>query len=175
LNYSTYPGYGASYGANTIQSLSIFNPDVYQVLGNPLSFHSSDAEKADKIRDFLDGQFKKPEDVLSAGIVNTPQDAALVDSWMQQMLSEANSGQDLNQWGVPMNGDMYNAFYATKVLDAFEPELLVVNMQGIDVCHTNFTQYCNNIRRADFALSKLWEGDQNHPMLANDTLLIAAP
>lgn len=176
LNYSSYPGYGPSFGANTIQSLSIFNPDVFQVLGDPVSFHSSEMQKVDRVREFLDGQFKKPQGVLDTGVRNTPEDREAISAWLQQMLSEANSGQHLNPWGVgAMNGDMYNAFYATQILDAFEPELLVVNMQGIDICHTDFTRYCNQIRRADFALNKLWEFIQNHPILANDTVLIVAP
>lgn len=176
LNYSSYPGYGSVYGANMIQPLSVFNPRSYQVLGDPLNFHSTDEEKAAMLREFLDGQFKAPEQALATGIINTAEDADLLDQWIQTMLQESNSGLHANPWGVqPMNSDMYNAFYATRILNAFEPELLVVNMTGIDVCHTNFTQYCNNIRRADYALGKLWDFIQSHPVLANDTLLIVAP
>jgi membrane-anchored protein YejM (alkaline phosphatase superfamily) len=82
-----------------------------------------------------------------------------------------------NPFGVggATNGDMLNMSVAIKVLQEFKPELLVVNLQNIDVCHSDFTEYCNNIRKADFALYKLWEAIQSTPGLANDTILIVAP
>jgi arylsulfatase A-like enzyme len=74
-----------------------------------------------------------------------------------------------------MNNDMFNIFIAEKILQQFKPELLVVNMQGVDVCHFNFTNYCDNLRKADYALAHLWNTIQNIPGLANDTILIAVP
>ena len=92
-------------------------------------------------------------------------------------MNDSANGLHNDPWGVggSMNNDMYNLFYAGEVLKEFQPELLVVNMQGVDVCHTNFTQYCNNIRKADFALNQLWQVIQSTPGLADDTILIAAP
>ena len=74
-----------------------------------------------------------------------------------------------------MSGDMRNVFYAEKIIERFKPELLVVNMQDVDVCHTNFTQYCNNIRRADYSVAHLWNTIQSTPQMANDTMLIVVP
>ena len=74
-----------------------------------------------------------------------------------------------------MNGDMYNVFMAEKVIQQFKPELTVVNMQDVDICHSDFTQYCNNMRKADYALAHLWNTIQSTPGMANDTILIAAP
>lgn len=48
-------------------------------------------------------------------------------------------------------------------------------MQDVDTCHQNFTGYANNIRKADFAVAKLWEAIQSTPGMANDTILIVAP
>jgi hypothetical protein len=61
-----------------------------------------------------------------------------------------------------MNGDMYNIFFAEEILKQFKPELLVVNMQGVDICHSNFTQYANNLRKADYAVAHLWQTIQKH-------------
>jgi arylsulfatase A-like enzyme len=74
-----------------------------------------------------------------------------------------------------MNGDMYNVLFAEKIIEEFNPELLVVNMQGVDVCHSDYTEYCNNLRKADFAVAHLWQTIQNTPGMANDTILIIAP
>ena len=48
-------------------------------------------------------------------------------------------------------------------------------MQDVDVGHDNFTQYANNLQKADYALWHLWETIQSTPGMANDTILIAAP
>ncbi len=86
-----------------------------------------------------------------------------------------------NNFGAPassssgMSGDMYNIFFAEEILKEFKPELMVVNMFGVDVAHSDFTGYCNNLRRADWAVGHLWNTIQSTPGLANDTVLIVAP
>ena len=57
----------------------------------------------------------------------------------------------------------------------FKPELLVVNMQDSDIGHSNFTDYCKNLHKADFALAKLWQTIQSDPELKDDTVLIVVP
>jgi arylsulfatase A-like enzyme len=48
-------------------------------------------------------------------------------------------------------------------------------MQHSDIGHENFTSYCNNIHKADFAVSRLWKTIQETPGLKDDTVLIIAP
>ena len=74
-----------------------------------------------------------------------------------------------------MSNDMYNIYFAEEILKKFKPELMVVNMQDVDICHFNFTQYANNLRKADYSVAHLWYTIQNTPGLANDTILIVAP
>jgi arylsulfatase A-like enzyme len=103
---------------------------------------------------------------------------SLYDNFTLKSFSEAVKGQYLNPWDLTpgsMNGDMYNVFFAEKILQEFKPELLVVNMQEADIAHSNFSRYCNNLRKADYALAHLWNTIQNTPGLANDTVLIVAP
>jgi arylsulfatase A-like enzyme len=66
-------------------------------------------------------------------------------------------------------------FFAEEVIKQFNPELLVVNMTGVDAAHSNFTEYCNNLRKADYAVGKLWNTIQSTPGMANDTILIVVP
>lgn len=74
-----------------------------------------------------------------------------------------------------MNGDMINVFFAEEIIKEFQPELLVVNMQDVDVCHFEFTQSCNNLRKADYAVAHLWDTIQSTPGMQDDTVLIVVP
>ncbi len=177
LNFSNYPGYGALYGANYIQPGSVISQDALSVLGDPKNFSGVDLEKINKIRSFCDNNFAKSFTAGDAGITNTTEDALLLDQYIKDSYTEALAGNYDNPWSVPeyMSGDMRNVFYAEKIIERFKPELLVVNMQDVDVCHTNFTQYCNNIRRADYSVAHLWNTIQSTPQMANDTMLIVVP
>ena len=66
-------------------------------------------------------------------------------------------------------------YFAEEVITRFQPELLVVNMQDVDICHSNFTQYANNLQKSDYALWHLWQTIQSTPGMMNDTVLIAMP
>jgi hypothetical protein len=175
LNYSLYDGYGPMYGANALQAASIFSPDANTLLGNPVQFSSNELAKCDMMKQFMNGQFTPPSEIVSTGIKNTPQDAAILQDFLRTYMSEVAAGIHNNPWGVPMNGDMFNIYSGIQIMKQFKPELMVVNMQGVDVCHANFTEYANNMRKADFALYKLWEAIQSTPGMANDTVLIVAP
>jgi hypothetical protein len=177
LNFSNYPEYGALYGANYIQPASIISQSGYDVLGSPKEFNSGDLDKIRKIRNFCDNNFAKSFSPGDAGVTNTAEDALLLDNFIKDSFSEALSGAYNNPWNISsgMSGDMQNIFYAEKVIARFKPELLVVNMQDVDICHTNFTQYCNNIRRADYATAHLWQTIQGTPGMANNTIMIVVP
>ena len=172
LNFSSDSNYGALYGANYIQPATLFSQSGFNVLGDPKDF-SAQQSLVKGIRTILDKNFGKSYSGGDAGIVNTETDRALLDTYIRNSLIDAPY---INPWGVgQMNNDMFNIFIAEKVLQEFEPELLVVNMQGVDVCHFEYTMYCDNLRKADYALAHLWNTIQTTPGLANDTILIAVP
>lgn len=176
LNYSAYPGYGPMYGANSIQPASLVSPRNNSVLSNPVQFTQGEKDKNALMKEFMNGQFKTGTKLLSSGIQNTPEDSLLLEDFVQSEMYKASTGVYNNPWGVlPMQGDMLNIFASIQIMKQFKPELMVVNMQGIDIGHFDFTQYVNNIRIADFALYKLWEAIQSTPGMANDTVLIVAP
>ncbi len=176
LNFSSHPDYGALYGANFIQPASIINQTSYNVLGNPKAFAASEREKVAQMRAFFDENFAGQVNLADAGVFNPESDAAQIDSFIQTAFAEANSGVYNNPWGTGfMTGDMMNMFAAEKIMQRFTPELMVVNMQDVDVCHGNFTQYAAALRVADYALAHLWQTIQSTPGMANNTILIAAP
>jgi len=178
LNYSNFPGYGPTYGANQLSPNSLFTNSGRSNFGNPLQHDVNKKLGLDKMNSFLNGGFNGAGAALNSGISNDSDDRIKLLSFMDNMYKEYAAGQHTNPWGVGaqnMNGDMRNIFYAEKVMQTFKPELLVVNMFGVDTCHTNFTNYCDALQKADWAVNHLWNTIQNTPGLANDTVMIVAP
>lgn len=176
LNYSNYSGYGPTYGANQLSPNDFFSGRSVQNLINKGNFKAGNEDLQDDIRKFLNGNFGAGLST-STGLKNNTEDAEKIESWIDSVLVDINNGSLNNPWNIPsyMNGDMYNVYFAEEVLKEFQPELLVVNMFGVDVCHSDFTSYCDAMRRADWAVGHLWDTIQSTPGLANDTVLIVAP
>lgn len=178
LNYSIDSNYGALYGANYVQPSSLISEAAYNALGNPKNFSSSEYTASGKIKSILNNNFGSQYQAGDAGVENTSEDAATLSAFINASYASAMSGGYNDPWGVGasnMNNDMRNVFFAENIITTFKPELLVVNMQDVDVCHSDFTQYCNNLRKASYALAHLWQTIQNTPGMANNTVLIAAP
>ncbi|MBK9451819.1 MAG: alkaline phosphatase family protein [Bacteroidetes bacterium] len=178
LNYSSYPGYGSLYGANFIQPTSFYQPQSAQALGNMRAYTQQQRTSRDKVRDFLDKNFTVGYDPNAAGVVNPGADGDRLRDFNAATLAAVQSGQYVDPWSVGpsnMNNDLYNMFFAEKVIQEFKPELLVVNMQDVDICHFDFTRYADSLHKADFAVAKLWQAIQATPGMANDTVLIVVP
>jgi hypothetical protein len=178
LNYSTNHDYGASFGANFIAPTALISPQGFDVLGNPRTFSSNEEAAIANMRDFTNGIFNHTYSDGSAGVTNNPADAILLQQFITDLYTKAQSSAFLNSWGVGqniMNNDMYNILFANEIIKTFKPELMVVNMQDVDVCHFKYTEYANNLRKADYAVAQLWNTIQSTPGMANDTVLIIAP
>lgn len=80
---------------------------------------------------------------------------------------------ELNRMRI--NEDLRCIAAAAESVQNHQPELLVFNLQGSDICHSNYTAYCENLHLADYGIARLWEVIQNTPGMANDTVLIVAP
>jgi hypothetical protein len=174
LNYSIAPGYGAAYGANFIAPTSIYSGAGQASIQNILNLSNNETDAMNKMRGFVNQNFNKAYVDGAAGVTNTEADAAMINTFISDMFLQFTP----NPWGIAptiMSNDMYNIYFAEEILKKFKPELLVVNMQDVDVCHFNFTQYANNLRKADYSVAHLWNTIQTTPGLANDTILIIAP
>ena len=176
LNYSNYPGYGPLYGANQISPGDFFSADTAELLLNKAAFPKENDALRNEMRQFFNYSFGAPS-AAQVGLKNAADDTKLINDWIDKIIQRALNLQLDNPWNVPsfMNGDMFNVFFAEEILMEFKPELLVVNMFGVDTCHTNFTGYAQNLTRADYAVGHLWQTIQNTPELADDTILIVAP
>lgn len=178
LNYSSYPGYGSLYGANFLQPASLISQAGYSALGDMRNFSTTENANRDKIRNFLDKNFSGQYNPNSGGVSNPGSDADRLRNFINSLLANAAAGQYNDPWGVgagAMSNDMYNIFFAEEIIREFKPELLVVNMQDVDVCHFDFTRYADNLRKSDYATAKLWQTIQSTPGMANDTVMIVVP
>ncbi len=176
LNYSKDASYGPNYGANYIQPDSLISYEGNDVLGNPVVFQPGDYDTTGKIKNLLNANFSNTNGLFSNSIKNTPEDRLVLEAFLQNAYQSYLPLGD--PWGIGAanyNNDLGNIFLAEKVIEQFNPELLVVNMQDVDVAHVNYTQYCNNMSKADYAIAHLWQTIQNTPGMADDTVLIIAP
>ena len=178
LNYSTYAGYGPDYGANYIQPASIISQKGFDNLGNSRIYNNTEEEKIKALRGFCDAHFSSQYNGAANSITNTEEDKIEIESFINQCFIEAAAGQFNDPWGIGVslyNNDMQTVHFAEKIIQEYKPELLVVNMQDVDIAHSNFTLYANNIQKADYALAHLWNIIQNTTGMADDTILIAMP
>ena len=178
FNYSRHDEYGPQYGANFMQPATILSNRGYHSLSDYQPLQKGENEALGKLGGFLDQKFSQPGVQRLDGVKNTPEEAAKLEAFVRKSMQAANQGDYDDPLGIgkaAMNQDFYNLFFAEKILQEFQPELLFVNMLEIDKGHTDFTLYCNNMRKADLALAHLWQTIQSTPGLANDTILIAVP
>ena len=174
LSYSVHPDYGYKFGANFFSpSQIIWNYDPVDLCK---TFNPNELSRVAKVRDFLNSSFNSSIPAAVTKAINTPEDFAQIQLFITQLVEKTKNGSLWNDWqGLDMNGDMTNIMLAEQVVKTFQPELLVVNMTDTDTCHRQFTGYCDNLRKADYATAHLWNTIQNTPGMANDTIMIVVP
>ena len=179
LNYSSHSDYGAQYGANYLNPISIIGDIGQDTLSNLQSPQPKETEKVAKIKAFLDANFKN-EAVTADGIYNQPEDRERIKNLITEISKHVAAGTlevplpagaSLNE----LNGDLVNLAAAWQVLNEFAPELMVVNTFNSDICHSNFTNYIRNMHKADYGVAWLWDKVQKHPKMANNTVMIVMP
>lgn len=178
LNYSQDAAYGAAYGANHIAPTTLLNPALYPAIGSPKQFQFHEEERVSSIRNFLNQNFGKQTADQGYGITNSGEDTKLIQDFIQSLIDKGSNGGYNNPLGISnmnANNDIYTISFAEEIIKEFKPELLAVNITDVDICHQNFTEYCNNLRKADYAVAHLWNTIQNTPGMADDTLLVIVP
>lgn len=177
LNYSSASGYGSALGANHLAPNTIINETGRQLLGGMIEQMHPELVQIDAMRSFLDRNFKVPGGQSLNALRNSPEDQERLQNFLNDLYRRQGAGEFNDPWGAgrAFYNDMRTVFFAEQVLETFKPELMVVNMEGVDICHNNFTEYCNNLRKADFAVAHLWDFIQKTPGMANETVLVIAP
>ena len=175
LSHSTDPNYGAKYGANFLCPNIFITDNSYKPVDLCRTFSPSEKSSMDNMRNYLNNNFNKSIQ-SGANFTNTDDDKATINAFMDTLLMDVRSGALNDPWGVGMmSGDMFNIYYAERVIKEFKPELTVVNMTDVDICHFNFSQYCVNLHKADYAAAHLWQTIQSTPGMKDDTIMIIVP
>lgn len=177
LNYSRHPEYGAIYGANYLNPATVFGGIGINYLNTASGFQPDDVERFNKVKNYLDNNFERTASDLP-GIINNREDKESIKALLTGIATGAIPIEFPLPPGVGFNeltGDLLNIAASWKILDAFAPELTVINTFNSDVCHTDFTGYVNNMHKADYGIGWLWDKIQSHPEMANDTIMICMP
>ncbi|MCX6351604.1 MAG: hypothetical protein NTX03_07070 [Bacteroidetes bacterium] len=178
LNYSRHANYGADFGANFLSPVTTFIGQGSKLANTP-DFQADDVLRIDKALNFLDNSFDKAGKNLP-GIVNSEADKIKIEQFIKDTINRTQ--QSKINFALPsgvnqseLTGDLLNITYSWEVINAFEPELMVVNTFNSDICHSDFSSYIQNMHKADYGVGWLWNKIQNHPKLKNDTIMICMP
>ncbi len=175
LNHSIHPNYGSQYGANFFAPNVTFGPAGDQYLSDAKVYHPEDQlTPIYEMKAFLDNSFEHVGHVPS-GLGNTPEEKQDIKAFMAEMFTKTQNGTIAHP-PVHDSGDLTTVGYACEVMKWFKPALTVVNMSGVDGCHSSFTGYLAAMHRADHAVGHLWDFIQNQvPGMAGNTVIIAVP
>ena len=174
LNSSKHPDFGLTYGGNFFAPNITFGSEGYATLAKARIYHpQEELEPIYTMKNFLDNSFNIKKGDLP-GIKNTDAERTQIKEFIASTFQRQQNGQ------IPMppvnSGDGSTMGYAAEVLRVFKPKILVVNMSGIDGCHSNFTGYLQSMHRADHALGFLWDYIQNQiPEISGKTIMCFVP
>ncbi len=178
LNFSRHPNYGPAYGANYLMPGYGLGDAAVNYLGGLQTLHPEEAARVGKIKSQLDGFFRQAGSEGASGVQNSPEDSQSI----QQLYLDLINGSDTLELPLPagtpswqLTGDGANIATAWKIMERFQPELMVINTTNSDVCHDDFSGYISYLHKADYAVGWLWQKIQQHPVLANDTILFCMP
>jgi hypothetical protein len=175
LNYSQHPDYGSQYGANFFAPSITFGNLGFEHLSDAKVYHpENELDPIYQMKYFLDQSFSNVGTGLET-LGNTDDEKQIIKAFMKDTYTKVT--QNL----IPMppvadSGDARTIGFACEVMQAFKPALTVVNLNGVDGCHSDFTGYLRALHRADHAVGHLWNYIQTQiPEMASNTILIASP
>lgn len=177
LNYSRHEDYGAKFGANYLCPSHFITGTGFNNLNNASSYQPDDVTRIETMKNFFDANFDKTIGDLP-GVINSRADKELIKNMLLGTLQNLSSLSLPLPSGIPtsqLSSDLLNIATSWKVLETFKPELTVINTFNLDVCHSNFSGYLQNLHKADYGVGWLWDKIQNDPVLANDTIMICMP
>ncbi len=177
LNYSLDPLYGSQYGANYMSPLTTFSDLGVDYFSTLNTMHPEELSRLNTVKSFLNSNFNKSITDIP-GITNTEDDKQAIQDFILKVIK----GEIPIDYPLPpgigfdeLTGDLSNIAVSWKVIQEFNPELMVINTTNLDICHTNFSEYISYLHRADYGVGWLWDKIQSDPVMANDTIMICIP
>jgi hypothetical protein len=174
LNYSGNPDYGMKYGANFIAPNVTFSEMGFNHLSNGKIYHpENELSPMYALKAFLDNTFSQYGNALES-LGNTEEEKQNIKTFMDLMYTKVLDGT-ISLPPISDNGDAYTMGFASEVFTYFKPAFMCVNLNNVDVCHSDFTSYVKALHRADHAVGFLWDKIQSDPELAGNTDIICIP
>jgi hypothetical protein len=174
LNYSGHEDYGIQYGGNFFAPLVTFDDQGFEHLGNAKIYHpENELSPMYRLKAFLDSNFTNNDGMLNS-LGNTEEEKQSIKAFMKLMYEKIQNGT-LTLPPVTDNGDTATVGFTCELLSYFKPAFTVVNLSGVDTCHSNFSGYVKALHRADHAVGFLWDYIQQIPDMAGNTTIICVP
>ena len=176
LNYSEHPNYGSKYGANFFAPSVTFGTPGKNWYEDAKVYHPDD-ELAPifKMKYFLDNSFANVGKPLP-DLRNTEAEKYEISQFMKSMYTKTTSGTVVMPPGTS-NGDAKTVGYTCELIKQFKPTLTVLNLNAVDTCHSNYTEYLKALHAADHSVGFLWDyiTTQIPGMDASNTVMIVTP
>ena len=175
LNYSGHSEFGSLYGGNFFAPLITFGERGEQHLQGGKTFHpEEELDPMRKMQSFLNQNFLQ-EGKGIPHLNNTEDEKEDIKAFIKTTF-ERKAAQQIAFPPVADSDDLETIGYATELLRWFKPKLTVINMDGVDSCHSSFTNYLRQLHRADHAVGFLWDFIQTQiPEMADNTIMIIMP
>ncbi|MEM6261075.1 MAG: hypothetical protein AAGI38_01105 [Bacteroidota bacterium] len=175
LTHSTHPDYGAQYAANFFAPSITFGEWGIEHLSQTRAFHPEyEMPPAEKLKAFLDQNYSRSVQSLG-GIGNSEEEHHILRSFLEEMYQKTQDNT-VSMPTVKDSNDLVTMGYAAEVMRRFTPKLTVINLNDVDLCHTNFTTYLRSLHRSDHAVGFLWDFIQTQiPSMKNDTIMLLLP
>lgn len=179
LNYSQDPAYGPQYGANYLRPASLITGLGNQYFGNLINPQPDDVDNVAQVKSFLDSNFSLG--AAQSGFRNELEDQEKVGEFLKRLANQPETIDfpTLDGSTNGLTGDLLNVAAAWQVMKEFSPELLVLNTFNLDICHSDFSRYCQLMHLSDFGVGWLWnkiQGPEGAALgLKDNTILVLCP
>lgn len=173
LQFSSDINYGSTFGSNFMnprQALSNFAEDWVGDSDLP-----KEVEK-DIAKSLIDRLNSHAQLNFSHVSGETEEDRNQLLSFYEDLLSGKDEVEIARPEGTNVQtGDMRVVSHAWKVLQHFEPELLVLHTHNCDTAHTNYSGGLESLHRSSYAVGWLWNKIQSDPVFKEETLMVMLP
>ena len=197
LQLSQHPEFGAAYGGAWLSPPAPMSPIVPLITGGERELTISqelvlptipnDPAQADAVR--------KLTKVLDDGFPEYAQDRLRYSQSLEALAAaqehfagvyddptynsfypdEQGIGVDFGNGNLQGTGDSITTYHAERILQKFQPAVMVLTLLDIDACHADFNGYLRGQLIADACVRHLWETIESTPGLAGETALLVVP
>ena len=176
LDYSTSEDYGIEYAANFISPSTTFGSLGRKHLANTRNYDPvNEIAPMREMTRQLNNIFSSNGGLPQPTIGNTEEEKENIKLFIKEMHKKVGNGT-VALPPVSDTGDLNNIGFACEVLKWFKPKIMAINLDNVDVCHSDFSAYLRAMHRGDHGIAHLWNYIQTQiPEMAGNTIMIVTP